>query len=80
MRDRIDKYIKEWMLRGYLDNIPDEVPDALMDESLAPSYKAIAIAILRNDHHMTALGFQAPKSIWYNALKRIEINQRNKQP
>ncbi len=80
MRDRIDKYIKEWMLRGYLDDIPDEVPDALMDESLAPSYKAIAIAILRNDHHMTALGFQAPKSIWYNALKRIEINQRNKQP
>lgn len=80
MRDRIDKYIKEWMLRGYLDDIPDEVPDALMDESLAPSYKAIAIAILRNDHHMTALGFQAPKSIWYNALKRIEINQRNKKP
>jgi len=80
MRDRIDKYIKEWMLRGYLDDIPDEVPDALMDESLAPSYKAIAIAILKNDHHMTALGFQAPRSIWYDALKRIEINQRNSQP
>lgn len=80
MRDRIDKYIKEWRLRGYLDDIPDEVPDALMDENLAPSYKAIAIAILRNDHHMTALGFQAPKSIWYDALKRIEINQRNSQP
>lgn len=80
MRDKIDKYIKEWRLRGYLDDIPDEVPDALMDESLAPSYKAIAIAILRNDHHMTALGFQAPKSIWYDALKRIEIKERNKKP
>jgi len=77
MRDRIHKYVKEWKLRGYSDDIPDEVPGALMDEGLAPSYKAIAIAILRNDHHMTALGFQAPRSAWYDAIKRIEINERN---
>ena len=76
MRERIAQYIKEWRERGYSQDIPDEVPDALMDERLAPSYKAIAIAILKNDHHMTALGFAAPRSQWYGVLKGIELRNR----
>ena len=76
MRERIDQYVKRWKGRGYSDDIPDEVPAALMSEDLAPSYKAIAIAILKNDHHMIALGFSAPHSMWYDELKRIEIAQR----
>lgn len=40
----------------------------------APSYKAIALAILKND--MTDLGFTPPVSAWYSELKRIEIEAR----
>lgn len=76
MRKRIDQYVNEWRSRGYLIDIPDEVPLALMSENLAPSYKAIAIAILKNDHHLTSLGFSAPHSAWYDELKRIEISAR----
>lgn len=71
--------MSEWRKRGYSDDVPDEVPAALMEDNLAPSYKAIAIAILKNDHHMTALGFSAPHSMWYDALKRIEIMNRSNE-
>jgi predicted phosphoadenosine phosphosulfate sulfurtransferase len=40
----------------------------------APSYKAIALAILKND--MTDLGFSPPFSAWYFELKRVEIEAR----
>lgn len=80
MRERIEQYITEWRCRGYSDDIPDEVPLALMSDDLAPSYKAIAIAILKNDHYMTALGFSPPHSAWYDALKRIEISERVTAP
>lgn len=76
MRERIEQYVNEWKRRGYSTDIPDEVPSSLMAENLAPSYKAIAIAILKNDHHLTALGFSAPHSAWYDELKRIEIRAR----
>ena len=64
------------MQRGYLDDIPDEVPHELSDELLAPSYKAIAIAILNNDLQLTSLGFEPRQSKWYSVLKRIEIDAR----
>jgi len=47
-----------------------------MKLQLAPSYKAIAIAILKNDHSLKSLGFEEKKSGWYHALKKIEISQR----
>lgn len=75
-RARIEEYVSVWRQRGYPDDIPDEVPDKLMQLGLAPSYKAIAIALLRNDLHLTALGFSAPVSNWYGILKRIEIEKR----
>ena len=62
---------------GYNKDIPDECPNELMALGLAPSYKAIAICILRNDNNCTSLGFSQPKSKWYSALKKIEINKRN---
>ena len=76
MRKRIDSYLATWMARGYPDDIPDEVPLPLMREKLAPSYKAICFAILRNDHAMEALGFTAPVSKWYSTLKKIELDAR----
>jgi len=73
----VQKYISQWMTCGYPDGIPDEVPDALMKKKLAPSYKAIAIAILKNDMHLSELGFASPVSEWYGALKKEEIAERN---
>jgi len=79
MKNKINKYIETWLERGYSKGIPDEVPDNIMKLCLAPSYKAIAIAILKNDHPMKSLGFTPKKSKWYNELKRIEIEKRNEK-
>jgi predicted phosphoadenosine phosphosulfate sulfurtransferase len=67
-------YIETWENRGYCDGIPDEVPARLMQLRKAPSYKAVAIAILKND--LTDLGYSPPVSAWYSELKRIEIEAR----
>lgn len=76
MQSKITEYVEKWMGRGYSDDIPDEVPHALTQMGLAPSWKAIAIAILKNDHSMKSLGFEAGYSPWYSELKRIEIEAR----
>lgn len=75
--EKIENYIYTWTKRGYANGIPDEVPNVLMDSNLAPSYKAIAQAILKNDHSLKTLGFVQMKSKWYGFFKRIEINNRS---
>lgn len=80
MRDRIDQYISTWKRRGYPSDIPDEVPKRLMQMQLAPSYQAIAIAILSNDHALESLGFVPRKSPWYMHLKRCELESRAAMP
>ncbi len=79
MHEKIARYIQEWSQCGYSDGLPDEVPDELMHENLAPSYKAIAIAILRNDHTLQSLGFTPKISPWYSVLKRIELGERHNE-
>jgi len=76
MRLKIKKYIDQWRNQGYSDDIPDEVPDVLMRLQLAPSYKAIALAILRNDVTLSSLGFSGTPTPWYIELKRIELEDR----
>ena len=76
LRRKIAQYVSTWRSRGYPEDIPDEVPDALMTLGLAPSYKAICFALLRNDVTLQSLGFSAKKSDVYNAIKRIEIESR----
>jgi predicted phosphoadenosine phosphosulfate sulfurtransferase len=49
MSVEIVSYIREWKKRGYKKDIPQECPDSLSREGLAPSYKAICLAILSND-------------------------------
>ena len=68
-------YINLWETRGYSTGISDEVPDVLMRKKLAPSYKAIACALLSND--MKIIGISTKKSKWYSVLKKIEIEGRN---
>lgn len=70
---KITQYVKKWQRQGYPVDIPDSAPDALMADCLAPSYRAICLAILSNDHAMQTLGFTPKRSMFYDALKRIEF-------
>jgi predicted phosphoadenosine phosphosulfate sulfurtransferase len=74
MSASVIQYIKKWEQRGYSDGVPDEVPHRLMVLQKAPSYKAVALAILKND--IADLGFVRPASVWYSEFKRIEIEAR----
>lgn len=76
MRARIEQYINRWKQQGYSEGIPDEVPDELMRLQLAPSYKAIALALLRNDVTLSSLGFSGTQTQWYSTLKGIELEER----
>lgn len=76
MKRKIESYIKEWKRKGYCVDIPDEVPERIMQLNKAPSYKAIAIAILKNDYCLKTLGFQPKKSKYYHILKKIELAER----
>ena len=58
-----------WERRCYCDGIPDHLPDGISKSLRAPSYKAIAMAILRNDLALTSLGFSGPHSEWHDVLK-----------
>lgn len=78
MKSRIAHYLETWKHRGYCNGIPEEVPHELMRLNLAPSHKAIAIAILKNDHTLSSLGYSKPVSPWYNAIKKHEIETRNR--
>ena len=62
-----------WENRCYPDGIPDEAPREIDD--MVPSYRKIAIAILKND--LGKLGVTRPQSEWYGVYKRIELKQRN---
>ena len=74
--NRVAKYVNQWRKCGYQDGIPDESPAELERLMLAPSYRQMALALLRNDLSLHSLGFAAPVSAWYRELKRIEIEQR----
>lgn len=68
---RAKSYVKTWKERCYRDDIPDEVPQGIMESMRAPSYKAIAMCILNNDLHLYGLGFAPHVSHWYRTVKQI---------
>lgn len=74
MEKRILQYVNTWEQRCYSSGIPDEAPDEIND--MVPSYKRIALAILKNDCQLKSLGFTPKKSKFYNILKKIEIEKR----
>lgn len=76
MRAKIEEYIKTWENRCYSDGLPDVAPDEI--KHLVPSYKRIAMAILKND--LRDLGIMPRESKWYGVFKRIEIDNRNDKP
>lgn len=76
MQQKISNYIKTWKRRCYHDDIPDDGPEDIFDK--VPSYKRIAIAILKNDYSLKTLGITQKKSMFYNELKRLEFEERKK--
>lgn len=55
--------------------MPDEIPEKLAKTNRAPSYKQIAIAILKNDHQLKSLGFEGKETHWYKILKNKNNGQ-----
>lgn len=80
LKRRIEDHIRTWEARGYSGGIPDEVPEGLSRDCLAPSYKAICLAILNNDVALKSLGHTPRRSRWYDALKQIELGPDCKKP
>ena len=57
---RVAEYNQVWRRRCYSGGIPDEVPKKVAASGRAPSWKAVAIALLQNDLHLYQLGFARP--------------------
>lgn len=72
MERKIQEYVNKWEQRCYQNGLPDEAPKEIFD--MVPSYKKIAIAILKND--LSLLGVNPPHSVYYDILKRIELEER----
>lgn len=60
--DKIEAYIQTWETRCYAHGIADVVPDEITKAGLAPSYKAIAMAILLNKYSL--LGIYPTGNVW----------------
>lgn len=76
MHAKVSWYRSFWMMRGYQEDLPEEVPSEVSSKNYAPSWRAIAVAILSNDVALQSLGFSGPHSEWYGILKRVELSER----
>lgn len=54
---RVMEYVKMWEKRCYSSGIPEEVPELLARTNRAPSWKKIAICMLKNDMKLRGLGY-----------------------
>ncbi len=50
-----------------------------MKSGRVPSYKAIALALLKNDHALQSLGFAGKLTDWYTVLKKEKQEKESKQ-
>ena len=66
---KVKGYIQTWKNRCYSEDIPDNITDKLIQSGRVPSYKAITLAILKNDLTLKSLGFEGNKSKYYDILK-----------
>jgi predicted phosphoadenosine phosphosulfate sulfurtransferase len=73
---KITVHRKWWMDRGYPKGIPDEVDAKLEAKKLAPSWRRICKAILRNDYWCKTLGFTQHRSGSYE--KYLAMMERRK--
>lgn len=66
-----------WEGRCYSNGIPDDLPRGVMRSNRVPSYKAIAIAILSNDHNLYGIGFAERQSKTVDLL--IQLSKNNER-
>ena len=76
LTQKVKEYSETWERRCYFDGIPDEVPKKLHDAGKAPSWKAIAIAILKNDLNLYSLGFSKRESAVLNQIVEDARSER----
>jgi len=69
--ERITKYCKSWENRGYGDGICNIVPDNIERRNIAPSWKAISKAILKNDYWFRSINMTQPFSKTYGEYLKI---------
>lgn len=72
-------YTDRWENRCYPDGIPDEVPRKLEASGRVPSWRAVALCILRNDHQLRALGFSGEESQLVADLRRAKRDDESPQ-
>jgi predicted phosphoadenosine phosphosulfate sulfurtransferase len=77
-KDKILLFQKWWMERGYPEGIPDEVPYDLEAKRLAPSWRRVCKALLRNDYWCKGLGFTQHKSDAYQKYQDLMRRRRQK--
>ena len=79
LTQRVADYIATWEARCYSAGIPDETLAKLARANRVPSYRAIAIAILRNDHQLHSLGFAERPNALVTELLRQRAAQESPQ-
>lgn len=79
LTQKVEEYARTWESRCYSDGIPDEVPEKLAKSGRVPSYKAIALCILRNDLKLRALGFGEQESALVTMLYRQKKEEEHPQ-
>ena len=52
--------MRTWKARCYSHEIPDDVPAKVAASGRAPSWRAVAVALLQNDLHLYQLGYARP--------------------
>ncbi len=67
------------MARCYSNGIPDEVSDTLMNSGRVPSYRAIALCLLKNDYHLRGIGFGRNESKVVNFFIEEKAKKLSKQ-
>lgn len=76
---RVEVYCQTWKKRCYFDDIPDEAPANLEKINRVPSYKSIAVAILKNDLLLRSIGFGEEEGILAKELRDMHKAKIDKQ-
>ena len=76
---KIRAYCRTWEKRCYENGIPDSVPKKLMDSGRVPSYRHIAILLLKNDLLLRGLGFSGVETDRANQICRAAKAGEKKQ-
>lgn len=59
--------------------MPDDIPEKLAKSGRVPSYKAIALCILRNDLQLRGIGFGRQDSELISAIVRKKKEEESQQ-